>query len=140
MPVEDGGLEPVFHGWAAHPDLPGSLRNGMQSVQQINALRGGGWEAHSKRRHHAIIQTQFVSALQLQLSIVVHKNAMAGSDPHAATVGGADLEELFVQWMTNDALDPTKADGVILQPEAENFSKRVAGQFVHAAAGCMCGE
>src|SRR5260221_7731351 len=133
MLVENSGFEPGFDGWATNPNLSGSLRHCMQSTQQINALRRGGREAHSKWRRHAIIYAQFVAALQLQLPVVVDKNTMAGSDPHSATIGGAHLEELFVQRMTDDALDPAKADKVILQSEAENFSKGLASQLVHAA-------
>jgi len=49
-----------------------------------------------------------------------------------ATVGSAHPEKLFIQWVTNDALDPAKPYRVILQSETENFSKRFAGQPVHA--------
>src|ERR1700729_2715790 len=37
--------------------------------------------------------------------------------------------------MTNDALDPAKAHGVIFKPETEYVSQRFAGQLVHAATG-----
>src|SRR5258705_1051966 len=87
-----------------------------------------------------MIQPQFIAALQLQLSVLEYKNAMAGSDPHAATVGSGHLTELFVQWVTNNALDSTKANRVILQSETEYFSQWLAGQLIHAATWCMRGE
>src|SRR6202051_4098413 len=112
----------------------------MQGAQQINSLRGGVRESDAMRRHHAIIHAQFIAALELQVPVLVYKNAVAGSDAHAATIGGAHLEELFVQRVTNDALDPAKAYRVILQSKTENFSKLLAGQLVHATARRVRGE
>jgi hypothetical protein len=89
----------------------------MKQAQQVYSFGGYRWESDPRWRHDLILQAQFVATLQFDLAIVIHKNAVAGRNPHPPTVRSTHLKELFGQWVANHTLYPTKTDVVILQPK-----------------------
>ena len=103
----------------------------MQGAQQINAVRGDRRKSDPKWRHHAIVQTQLVAALQFQRALVMDENAVAGGDPHASAAGGAYLEELFLQRVADNALDASKTHLVVVESKAQDLAQIRAGQLVN---------
>ena len=58
----------------------------MQLAEQVDALGGGVREADTERRHHTIVQTQFVAALELESFVFVYKDTVTGGDAHPPAV------------------------------------------------------
>src|SRR5580704_2487658 len=63
----------------------------------------------------------------------MHKNAVAGGDANRTAISRADLEQFFLQRMSDDRFDGAEANCVIFQAEAKHFTESFAAQLINAA-------
>src|SRR5262245_14332722 len=98
----------------------------MQRSEQIDAPRRRFRQPNPTRSHHAIARTEITAALQLQLAILVNKNAVTPGHTQTAPVRSLHLVELLLELVTNHGLDRPESHLVVALAEAEHLTEIAA--------------
>src|SRR5207253_6078997 len=89
-----------------------------------------GRQPESAGSHEAIPHAQLVPALEANLSLLIHEDAVAGCDAHRSPVGRRHLEERFVERMAEHRFDRAEPHLLVLPAEAQNVAEWLTLQTV----------